>query len=207
MKLYKIIFINIIMETINKELQIILGPMMSQKTTELFRILALYASMQEKVLYINSLKDTRSDKITSTHNPLCITDLNKISSIKVNNLYDIDQQLIYEHNIFGIDEGQFFEDIVLFVLDLVEKQNKKVIISSLDGSFERKKIGHVLDLIPYSNSVHKFNALCQRCMDQKIYVPAPFSHRKIINKSEILIGGSEVYEPLCRTCFLYVSHL
>lgn len=47
----------------------------------------------------------------------------------------------------GIDEGQFYPDIVHFAENAASK-GKVVIISALSGTFLRKPFNDVLDLIP-----------------------------------------------------------
>ena len=45
-------------------------------------------------------------------------------------------------DVVGIDEGQFYPDLVEKVEEFVRK-DKLIIISALDGSFERKPFGQI----------------------------------------------------------------
>ncbi len=45
-------------------------------------------------------------------------------------------------DVIGIDEGQFYPDLVEKVEDFVRK-DKIIIISALDGTFERKPFGQI----------------------------------------------------------------
>jgi thymidine kinase len=112
---------------------------------------------------------------------------------------------IYNHNLYGIDtifidEGQFFEDLVEVVKKLVEVDNKNVVVTGLDGDSNRNKFGHILELIPFSNTCIKINAACIMCLDG---TSAPFSYRmKKSNQEQILIGSGDNYMSLCRKHYI-----
>ena len=74
---------------------------------------------------------------------------------------------------------------------------KKVYICGLDGDFERKKFGTILDLIPLCDKVTKFTSLCSLC---KNGTPGIFSMR-LTNEKKQTIVGTENYIPVCRECY------
>ena len=78
----------------------------------------------------------------------------------------------------------------------MEKTNKIVIISGLDGDFQRKPFGQVLDIIPLCDSVIKLNSLC---MYKKDGSAASFTKR-INNDSDQqkLVGAKESYISVSR---------
>jgi thymidine kinase len=57
-----------------------------------------------------------------------------------------------------INEGQFFRDLHYVVNDML-KNNKVVYVCGLDGDFERKRFGELLDLIPLCDKVTKLTSL------------------------------------------------
>jgi thymidine kinase len=59
--------------TTRGNLSLIIGPMFSNKTTELTRRLCVYSTIGSKVLYINSFKDDRNNSVISSHNKLLNT--------------------------------------------------------------------------------------------------------------------------------------
>ena len=63
-------------------------------------------------------------------------------------------------DVIGIDEGQFYPDLVEKVEEYVRK-DKHIIIAALDGTFDRKPFGQIPDLIPLCDSVVKVSAICQ----------------------------------------------
>ena len=76
------------------------------------------------------------------------------------------------------------------------KQNKKVYIAGLDGDFQQKKFGTILDLIPLCDKVTKLSSLCSLCKNGEAGI---FSMRLTQEKEQMLIG-SENYIPVCRKC-------
>jgi len=175
-------------------LSIILGPMFSGKSTELIRKIRLAKTINKKVLVIKPKIDNRYDdnKVVSHsfESEICQT---------VDNLESLDL-IIINYDLIVIDEGQFFSDLKQYVLKWLDINHKDIIIGGLDGDFERKPIGQILELIPYSDKCVKINSLCKMCNNGNEGI---FTHR--ISKqltNQIEIGGSETYMPLCRKHFL-----
>lgn len=177
---------------------LILAPMFAGKTTELARILNIYNYMGLKVLYVNSIKDTRSNKCFSTHNPI-LQDI-PFNGIKVSSLSEVKTE---DYDVIGIDESQFFENLKHTVLDWVDNQKKIVIVAGLNGDYRREPFGEINDLTSHSETVIKLSSFCKLCKDNDngIHV-ANFTKRIVKGDSQVLIGGSESYVPVCRSCFL-----
>jgi len=182
----------------NGNLDIIIGPMFSGKSTEIIRRIRLLQKIDKKVLVVKPLIDNRytTDKITS-HN------YESVDCIVVNNLNDIDNSIIVAHDTVVIDEGQFFNDLVETVDFWLKSFKINIIVAGLDGDFQQKPIGRILELIPLSNKCVKLNSLCNICKDG---TPAPFSFRLVQSKEAILVGGSDKYMPLCRTHYNQLSN-
>ena len=94
----------------------------------------------------------------------------------------------------GIDEGQFFPDLVEFC-EAMANYGKIVIVAALDGTFQMKPFGNVLDLIAVAESVVKLNAVCMLC-----HRTASFTRRLGTETKVELIGGSDMYISTCRKC-------
>jgi thymidine kinase len=175
------------------KLELIIGPMFSGKSTELIRRINLLKTINKKILVIKPQIDTRykTDKIT-THNYesadcLVLENLNSLTN-EINN-YDV----------IIIDEGQFFSDLKQTIVQWVDNFKVHIIIGGLDGDFQRKPIGDILELIPYSDKCIKLNSYCNMCKDE---TEGPFSLRLIKSNDKVLIGGSESYIPVCRKHYL-----
>jgi thymidine kinase len=95
-----------------------------------------------------------------------------------------------------INEGQFFEDLYDCVVEMLN-ENKKIYIAGLDGDFERKKFGQMLDLVPMCDSITKLTSLCSICKNGELGI---FSLRLTNEKQQTLVG-SDNYIPVCRSCY------
>jgi thymidine kinase len=178
-------------------IDIIMGPMLSGKTSDVIRRLIIYHEMEMKVLYVNHTIDTRSNSAFSTHNAT----IGKIpfDSVKISSLDAYD---VCKYDVIAIDEAQFFTDLKDTVLKWVEEQKKIVIVAGLNGDFRRHPFGQINDLVPYCDTITKLTPFCLVCRKKGAIKPALFSKRIVKSDSDVLIGGKEVYSPTCRECFL-----
>ena len=177
-------------------LEVIMGPMFSGKTTYLMNIYDECQSNGDKVLVINYAKDTRyHDTMLSTHDKRMCPSLFVESLLELVSSFTGAQHLIPCADIILINEGQFFTDIYDAVIYMVEVLKKRVYVCGLDGDFKRHKFGGLLDLVPVCDSIIKLKSKCS-CGEEAI-----FSHRMVDNGEQVLIG-SDIYVPLCRTCYL-----
>ena len=189
-------------------LEIILGGMYAGKTSRLVEIYKQCTFCNIPIAVINHSTDTRyDDNLLSTHDKV------KIPCIKTINLFDImletinlnesiitdrliDKLTVASSEVILINEGQFFNDLEDFVKNLLKK-GKKIYVCGLDGDFERKKFGQILDLIPLCDKVTKLTSLCSIC---KNGTPGIFSKR-ISCEIEQTVVGSDNYIPVCRNCY------
>ena len=178
-------------------LEIIIGPMYSGKSGELIKKVRLCKVLNKKYLIIKPKIDDRysENKIVS-HN------LDSEDCIVLDNLTDIYTHLIPNLNSIFIDEAQFFNNLKITVLDLVETHKINVILCGLDGDFKRQKFGEILDLIPCCTSCIKKTALCLMCNDG---TEALFSHRICKSDKQILVGEKNEYMSVCRAHYLKLN--
>ena len=183
--------------------------MFSSKTTRLVEVYKQCQFCNISVAVINHSIDNRYDEeLLSTHDQI------KIPCIKTEKLLDIwtdhisleeniekiprinDKFKIAKSSVILINEGQFFSDLFEFVNKLL-KEDKNIYICGLDGDFERKKFGTILDLIPLCDQVRKLSSLCSLCKDGTHGI---FSMRLTKETSQTLVG-SDNYIPVCRNCY------
>lgn len=179
------------MEPKNSSLTVIIGPMFSGKTSCLLSIYNKVSAINNRVVAINHTIDDRYTK-----GYMCTHDNKKIKCSSVTDLREFCYKNIANYDVFLINEGQFFENLYEAVINLVEKHNKQVYVCGLDGDFKRKKMGEILDLIPISDEVIKLKSLCSCKKD------AIFTCRMVSKNDQVLVGGSDVYQPMCRECYL-----
>lgn len=192
-------------------LELIIGPMYSSKTSRLVEVYKQCQFCNISVAVINHIIDNRYDEeLLSTHDKV------KIPCIKTNVLKNVwlteeldlendiienipriqDKLKIYRSDVILINEGQFFEDLYDVVIDML-KRGKKIYVCGLDGDFERKKFGQILDLIPLCDKVDKLTSLCTLCKNGSRGI---FSMR-LSQETEQTVVGSDNYIPVCRKCY------
>ncbi|KAK9903332.1 hypothetical protein WJX75_003109 [Coccomyxa subellipsoidea] len=101
----------------------------------------------------------------------------------------------HSYNVIGIDEGQFFPDVVEYA-ERWANEGKIVIIAALDGTFQRQPFRSILELIPLAEEVFKLQAVCSGCHRE-----AAFTHRLGDEQEVEVVGGAENYVASCRACY------
>jgi thymidine kinase len=179
----------------NSFLHLILGPMFAGKSTKLLNILNDLKKNNSKFLLIKHILDTRYN---SNNNNIITHDKQNENCIGLNKLLNIihNEEYINSKYIL-IDEGQFFSDINLFIEIAVEKDNKHVIITSLNGDYKRKPFQNISKLISIANQVDILNSNCNFCNEKGI-----FTLRISNNNKKILIGDNNIYKPVCRKHYI-----
>jgi len=167
-----------------------MGNMFSGKTSELIRRLKRLKVIGKKILVVNSSKDTRCpDEVLKTHDNV------KFNCYKTHDLFDLmDVSEFYDADIIAIDEAQFFPRLKKFV-ECCLLSEKSIILAGLDADSFQRKFGELIDCIPLACDVTKLSALCMHCNDG---TPGPFTKRIVDDKTLELIGGSDMYEAVCR---------
>ncbi|KAJ6401413.1 hypothetical protein OIU84_016763 [Salix udensis] len=174
------------------EVHVIIGPMFAGKTTGLLRRIKSESSSGRTVAMIKSSKDTRYAKDSVvTHDGL------KFPCWALPNLASFQHKLgddeYQKLDVIGIDEAQFFEDLYDFCCKAADHDGKTIIVAGLDGDYLRRSFGSMLDVIPLADTVTKLTARCEICGGR-----AFFTWRKTSETKTELIGGSDLYMPVCR---------
>jgi thymidine kinase len=178
----------------NGYLELIIGPMFSGKTSELIEIYKKCIFCNIPVSIINHTIDKRyHDTMLSSHDKIMAPCL-QASELK--ELWFNTDNVLHTSQVILINEGQFFPDLYDIVSDMI-RHNKQIYICGLDGDFERKKFGSILDLIPLCDNVKKLKSLCSLCRDGTHGI---FSMR-LTNQKQQTGVGSDNYIPVCRKCY------
>lgn len=174
-------------------LELLIGPMFSGKTSHLVDIYKQCTYCNIPVVVVNHSIDNRyHDELLSTHDQRMIPCLKSMSLL---DLWRESADMKAAHTVL-INEGQFFPDLFEAVCEMLEAK-KSVYVGGLDGDFERKRFGRILDLIPLCDKVTKLTSICSSCRDG---TKAIFSKRITSEKSQTLVGSSN-YIPVCRACY------
>ncbi|XP_055337470.1 thymidine kinase, cytosolic-like isoform X1 [Paramacrobiotus metropolitanus] len=193
-------------------IQLIFGPMFSGKTTELLRRINRYKIAKYKVLLLKYAKDVRyEENCVSTHDRHAVPARNAVM------LKECTEEC-YAYDVIGIDEGQFFPDILEFAEHLANC-GKTIIVAALDGTFQRGPFGDIVHLVPKAENIVKLSAVCIICNSDAAFTrrysaetavgsaqhlsasSLPTPTRPVFQFQVELIGGSDKYMAVCRECY------
>lgn len=198
-------------------LHLIVGSMFSGKSSRLMQQVERYHLAALKVLVINHTFDAdRSTTLQSgvaketirSHNFLHMPATIVSSLTHVFELKEYQEAVV-----IAIDEAQFYSDLYDSVRRMVDQDDKVVYVAGLDGTFDRKPFGQILDLVPLCDSIVKLHAVCRDCsglsytgngstatataaapsnglFTKAIFHPLP--------GTTVSIGGADKYKSVCR---------
>ena len=186
------------------EIQLIIGPMYSGKTTELLRLYKRYYLAGKKCILIKHNDDNRYDP-----NYVVTHDQKKYKAISTKCLEDvINNKDVITSEVICIDEIQFFSDAAP-VCDTWANEGKIVITAGLNGDCFRKPFTLTCEktnkqLNPISEllaivDMDKLTSLTAIC--KKTGNNASFTKRITEEKEVKVIGGSEKYIACSRKAY------
>lgn len=172
-------------------IEIIAGCMFSGKTEELIRRIKRAVIANQEVQIFKPSSDVRySETEVVSH------DDNAISSILVPHSKDINALIGEDTEVVGIDEAQFFDEGLINVCETLALGGKRVIIAGLDLDFRGIPFGPIPQLLAVAEYVTKVHAICPHCGNL-----ATHSYRTSADRSTVLLGEKDKYEPRCRKCY------
>ncbi len=171
-------------------IEVICGSMFSGKTEELIRRMKRAQFANQKVEIFKPAVDTRYDE-----EQVVSHDSSRILSTPVPSSANI-LLLANDVEVVGIDEAQFFDSELPAVCNQLADSGIRVICAGLDMDFLGKPFGPMPDLMAVAEFVTKVHAICVKCGSL-----AQNSHRMTEGDSLVLLGETESYEPLCRSCY------
>jgi thymidine kinase len=171
-------------------IEVITGSMFSGKTEELIRRLkrAQYAKQRTEI-YKPMIDKRYSEEDVVSH------DEKYIRSTPVESAQNI-LLLASQIDVVGIDEAQFFDTGLVDVCNSLANNGIRVVVAGLDMDFQGKPFGPMPNLLAAAEQVTKIHAICLRCGSL-----AQYSHRKTASRKLVVLGETDEYEPLCRSCF------
>jgi len=170
-------------------IEVICGSMFSGKTEELIRRLKRAQFAKQKVEIFKPAIDIRYDEekvISHDANEIRSTPVPASSNIRI---------LADDVDVVGIDEAQFFDEIVAVCNDLANR-GVRVIVAGLDMDFKGNPFGPMPALMATAEYVTKVHAVCTRTGNL-----AHYSHRIADGDDLVLLGETQEYEPLSRAAY------
>lgn len=176
-------------------LKLCIGSMFSGKTSYLIKKYKKYTRTKNvNVIVIGHTTDNRY----SNENFVCSHNNNKVPCIKTKKLTDIDENIIRQYDHILIDEGQFFDDILIFCSYWCDKFNKNILVCALNADYLRNPFMNTNSLMSVSDKIINLKATCIKCNDGSC---ASFTKRLTHEKEQIVVG-SDNYIPVCRKHYL-----
>jgi len=175
-------------------MEVITGPMFSGKSEELIRRLKRAQIARLRIASFKPEIDLRykSDAISShsaqTIQAVAVRDLDRLRAMLFPALDTVD--------VVGIDEAQFFDELLVgLAMELVEA-GKRVVLAGLDTTFAGEPFAPMPAQMAIADEVVKLSAVCMVC-------GAPAIHTQRLGASQqlVMVGAAGMYEARCRACF------
>ena len=176
------------------KIELIIGPMFSGKSTRLIEQMRKYVYKAKKTIMVKYYADQRYSEMSEvvTH------DVIKYDSINCKLLRNSFETL-KQYDVIGIDEGQFFADLVE-VCEELALMGKIILIAALNGDFRMEPFPVIQRIISKADKIKLLKAYCFNC-----HKDAKFSLRIVQSNETVLIGAGEAYKPACRECHVFFS--
>jgi thymidine kinase len=173
-------------------LEVIAGSMFSGKSEELIRRLRRAKIARQKVQVFKPEIDARfSNNHIVSHSEM------KHESINVRTAQEIRANVLPDTEVVGIDEGQFFDNDLIAVANELAERGVRVIIAGLDQDYTGKPWEPMPQLLAVAEYITKTHAICMKCGQ-----PANYTQRTFESEERVAVGGANMYEARCRTCFV-----
>ena len=195
----------------NGKLELLLGPMRSNKTAELLRRAEMRRQYARQcVLVLKPSDDTKGGPGTvESRNP---NGHSKMDAIEFNSadpwsvlevIADTEQRIGKRVECIAIDEGQFVSELFVFVKRLLDDSHD-VLVAGLDLDFRALPFGEMLNLSwfvnAYGGSITECMAYCN-CGARAFYSQRLLDGRPAAYDSPVKMPG-ESYEPRCAEHFV-----
>ena len=172
--------------------EVIAGSMFSGKSEELIRRLRRAKIARLKVQVFKPEIDVRysRDHIVS-HSEM------RHESRAVRTAAEILELVEPGTEVVGIDEGQFFDNDLVDVVNQLAGRGVRVIVAGLDQDYTGRPFEPMPQLLAVAEYITKTHAICVRCGQ-----PANYSQRTVEVEGQVVVGASDAYEARCRRCFV-----
>lgn len=174
--------------------EVICGSMFSGKTEELIRRVRRAMIAKQHVQVFKPAIDTRySIQRVTSHNG------QDFGALTISSASEILPQIEAETTVVAIDEVQFFDAEIEYVVEALAARSIRVIVAGLDMDFRGEPFGSMPVLLCRADEVQKLHAICMQCGEdasrtQRLVNGKPARYDDPI----ILVGASEAYEARCR---------
>lgn len=171
--------------------EVICGPMFSGKSEELIRRVTRSEIARIPVQVFKPALDNRyADTAVVSHSAW------KVEAQPVADSTEMVRAVAATTRVIGIDEGQFFDQGLVEVVDNLAATGKQVIVAGLDTDYLRRPFEPIPSLCDRAEYVTKMLAVCHRCGG-----PALYTQRLVRSDDLVVLGAQDSYEARCRMCY------
>ncbi len=176
--------------------EVVVGGMFSGKTEELIRRLRRSQLARQKVQVFKPIIDDRySVEDVTSHNR------NSIKALPIRHILELWDHLAADTQVVGIDEGQFFtQELVQVVQDLAER-GVRVVVAGLDTDWKAQPFEPMPTLMAIAENVTKQHAVCVVCGGPASRTQRTGTPGKKVSQEQVLVGSTDAYEARCREHF------
>jgi thymidine kinase len=173
-------------------IEVVCGSMFSGKTEELLRRIKRARFARLPTVVFKPKVDDRYDEVkVVTHEGLSTEAVPIASANEMLSLVGPNVAVV------GVDEVQFFDDVVVDVIEELANRGARVICAGLDQDYKGMPFGPMPRLLAVAEYVTKLHAVCVRCGAE-----ASRSQRLVAMEGQLFVGGAAAYEARCRRCFV-----
>lgn len=173
-------------------LEVICGSMFSGKSEELMRrIKRTHFANKKSIIFKPSIDNRYSADAVASH------DGKNMRAVSITYAEEIEKYITYDVQVIGIDEVQFIAGDLESVIEKLIEHGKRVIVSGLDMDYLGHPFEKTMRLMATADRVTKLQAICTGCGESAVH-SARFDKE---NKNRVVIGETDQYTPLCRTCY------
>ncbi len=171
--------------------EVICGPMFSGKSEELIRRVTRYQIARVPIQTFKPRLDVRyADTEVVSHSSL------KVEAIPVETAAELLRRVEDSTQVIGVDEGQFFDEGLVDVVEQLAAAGKQVIVAGLDTDYLRRPFEPIPTLCDRAEYVTKMLAVCHRCGG-----PGMYTQRIVHSDDLVVLGAQGAYEARCRMCY------
>lgn len=116
----------------------------------------------------------------------------ELDTFNISSIEDIEK---YDADVYVIDEFQFL-DGDLEALNRLAKNDKKVYISGLNLTSDRKPFGKMAEVMCMADKIELMTSVCEKCKSEE----AIYTYYAGTKDTDILVGETG-YMPVCRACY------
>lgn len=172
-------------------IEVIVGSMFSGKSEELIRRLRRAQYARQKIQVFKPIID---DRYHAEH--VMSHDQNSFPARPLKAAAEIWQHLADDTQVVGIDEGQFFDQELVQIVQDLAARGVRVLIAGLDTDWQGRPFEPMPTLMAIAENVTKQHAICVVCGDS-----ASRTQRTAGSSDRVAVGSTDMYEARCRKHF------